>query len=215
MEQGQKRRGRPARTPQPGERVPMSWRVTPELKAQLDRVAAQSGRSVAQEIEQRLEASFQDERRLKDALDLTLGPQFSGIVILLAHAMRDASRIAHSVAQFYARHYSSGEAPPDDWVSDPFSYDQMVRAAIMILEALRPEGERVPASLLNPRIVHGVDLTEMDRNVARAVVTPYLEALSDPTTSADAVSRDHQRIGAEIREKLGPEVVRRIASSGG
>jgi hypothetical protein len=207
-----RRRGRPARPPAPGERVPMSWRVTPGLKAELDRLAAQSGRSVAQEIEQRLEASFQDERRLKDAFDLMLGPQFSGIVILLAYAMRDASEIAHRVAQFYARHYGD-EAPPDDWVSDPFSYDQMVQAATMILEALRPEGERVPPSLLNPQIVHGVDLTETDRNVALAVVTPYLDVLSGRTS--DVVSRDHQQIGAEIREKLGDAVVDRIRRNAG
>jgi hypothetical protein len=190
----------------PGERVPLSFRVTPEFKAKLDQVAARTGKSVAQEVEQRLEASFEDERRFKDALDLALGPQLSGIVTLLTHAMRDASWMAHQIAQLYARQVG-GEVPPD-WVSDPFSYDQVVQAAIMILEALRPEGERVPASLLNPRIVHGVDLTEIDRNVARAVVTPYLEVLSGRTS--DVVSRDHQQIGAEIREKLGPEVVRRI-----
>jgi hypothetical protein len=202
-----KRRGRPARSPEPGERVPMSFRVTPAFKARLDLAAARTGKSVAQEVEQRLEASFEDERRFKDALDLALGPQLSGIVTLLARAMRDTSWMAHQVAQFYARQVG-GEAPPNDWMSDPFSYDQMVQAAVMILEALRPEGERVPASLLNPRIVHGVDLTEIDRNVARAVVTPYLEVLSGRTS--DVVSRDHQQIGAEIREKLGPEVVRRI-----
>jgi len=40
-----------------GERVPMSWRVTPELKEWIDTEAEASGRSTAQEIELRLELS--------------------------------------------------------------------------------------------------------------------------------------------------------------
>ena len=40
---------------EPGERVPMSFRVTPELKRRIDEAADESGRSIAQEIELRLE----------------------------------------------------------------------------------------------------------------------------------------------------------------
>jgi hypothetical protein len=57
-----KRAGRPSRELQPGERVPMSFRVTPELKAKMDAAAEESGRSVTQEIEFRLEQSFRDDR---------------------------------------------------------------------------------------------------------------------------------------------------------
>lgn len=42
----------------PGERVAMSFRVTPEMKAKLDTAAATSGRSLSQEIELRLEQAF-------------------------------------------------------------------------------------------------------------------------------------------------------------
>jgi hypothetical protein len=52
-----RRGGWPARTYKPGERVPMSFRVTPEFKEKLDRAALESGRSLAQEIEIQLELS--------------------------------------------------------------------------------------------------------------------------------------------------------------
>ncbi len=53
------RGGRPKRQPKPGERVQLSLRVTPELKAELDEAANQSGRSQSQEAELRLERSFE------------------------------------------------------------------------------------------------------------------------------------------------------------
>ena len=54
--------GRPSRELRPGERVPMSFRVRPELKLMMDEAASKSGRSVTQEIEMRLEQSFRDDR---------------------------------------------------------------------------------------------------------------------------------------------------------
>ncbi len=57
-----RRGGRPARELIPGERVPMSFRVRPELKSMMDTAASISGRSVTQEIEMRLEQSFCKDR---------------------------------------------------------------------------------------------------------------------------------------------------------
>ena len=53
-----KRRGRPQRTPEPGERVGIGFKVTPALKAAIEAACAKSGRSQSQEIELRLERSF-------------------------------------------------------------------------------------------------------------------------------------------------------------
>ena len=71
--------GRPKREPMPGERVPMSFRVTPELKARIDRAAEHSGRSVSLEMELRLEQSFEKETRLG-------GPDLSNIATLMLAA---------------------------------------------------------------------------------------------------------------------------------
>src|SRR5262245_45832960 len=53
--------GRPRQEPEPGERVQLSFRVTPELKRRLDAAATKSGRSQSQEAEFRLEQSFDRE----------------------------------------------------------------------------------------------------------------------------------------------------------
>ena len=59
--QGKKARGRPALPPEKGKRHAVGIRTTRKLKDLLQRAADLSGRSLAQEIEYRLEASFQTE----------------------------------------------------------------------------------------------------------------------------------------------------------
>ncbi len=67
MIEPKKKKGRPrTRELRPGDRVPLSLRVTPETKAKLDKTAADSGRSQSQEAEMRLEQSFEGERMLQD-----------------------------------------------------------------------------------------------------------------------------------------------------
>lgn len=58
------RRGRPSREYLPSERVPMSFRVRPEMKNMMDNAAGANGRSVSQEVEMRLENSFHEDRVL-------------------------------------------------------------------------------------------------------------------------------------------------------
>lgn len=74
--------GRPPRALVPGERVPMSFRVRPELKQMMDRGAAATGRSVTQEIELRLEQSFREQ-----ALVASVDP-------FIAHAAQELRRLA-------------------------------------------------------------------------------------------------------------------------
>ena len=98
-----RRGGWPARTPEPGERVAMSFRVTPEFKAKLDRTAPNSGRSLAQEIEFRLERSLDEERHLADALELTFDRNRRTNV-------RDRMRVKEA------------ERRRRDWLSDPEAF---------------------------------------------------------------------------------------------
>lgn len=86
-----KGRGRwPARDYDPGERVAISWRITPELKQRLDKCAAASGRSLSQEIELRLEQSMQADTTLFLALDLACGPEKAGLVLLITLILQEA-----------------------------------------------------------------------------------------------------------------------------
>jgi predicted HicB family RNase H-like nuclease len=60
-----KRLGRPTKPPTSGERTPLGLRVAPEIKRKLEAAAMESGRSLSQEAELRLERSFEHEFLLK------------------------------------------------------------------------------------------------------------------------------------------------------
>jgi hypothetical protein len=93
--QGKKARGRPALPPEKGKRHAVGIRTTRGLKDLLQRAADFSGRSLAQEIEYRLEASFQTE-------DAFGGPRTAALLRSLGAA-----------AQLW-----KGGAP-DAWLDDP------------------------------------------------------------------------------------------------
>jgi hypothetical protein len=60
------RRGRPPKPPQEGERIGIGFRVTPALKRKIEAAAKESGRSQSQEIEFRLERSFEQQEMAKE-----------------------------------------------------------------------------------------------------------------------------------------------------
>ncbi len=63
--QGNKRKpGRPPAGPYEGKRKTLSTRITPELRDKLEAASKASGRSLSQEIELRLDRSFQTDVQL-------------------------------------------------------------------------------------------------------------------------------------------------------
>lgn len=81
---GAKRRGRPALPPEKAKRYPTGFRTTKEMKDLLQRMADSSGRSIAQEIEHRLEQSAEFERAFG-------GPRLVALWRELAAAAEQAS----------------------------------------------------------------------------------------------------------------------------
>ncbi len=57
-----KKRGRPPLPPEAGKRFPLNMRTTKNIRDELQAAAHASGRSLAQEVEYRLEQSFQVEK---------------------------------------------------------------------------------------------------------------------------------------------------------
>ena len=105
MEPGQRRRaGRPAREIRPGERVPLSFRVRPELKARIDEEAAAKGRSIAQEVEMRMELLFTIEELLGGLKGIKLAS------MLFSNFRRGAEQ--HSLA------LGETELGPREWLKD-------------------------------------------------------------------------------------------------
>lgn len=185
--------GRPKRELEPGERVHLGFRVTPELKDRVERAAQASGRSLSQESEFRLEFSFHREDLLEDALKLAYGREVTGVLMYLGYVMdlmvtwASMRRAAESDGRMdwnlslYAR---------NNWASDPFMYDMVMEAAetlIQLLRAARPEGEGRPRS------------DEEDANTAQALSSFMRGAICDPL-GQDSMS-DQLR---SIRSFLGP-----------
>ena len=69
-------------------RVPLSLRVTPEVRSRLDDLARDSGRSISQEAEFRLEQSFKREDLLPDVLALAYGDPLAGFLMALGETIK-------------------------------------------------------------------------------------------------------------------------------
>jgi hypothetical protein len=185
--------GRPRSARPAGQRSTLSLRITKELFEALNAEATATGRTLSAVAELRLEFAGRDQQRLGEVLDLAFGSQISSLAMLIANVMREAVRAA---APF--------EVAPD-WTSDAFAYDQVAQAVAMIFEMLRPEGEPVPN--IKMPVMGGADLDAFYRNIGRVVANTYITSIRDPDL---ALTPDLQRIGREVREKLGPAVVGRL-----
>ena len=70
MSEGTRRRGRPPKDQTEVKRHALGVRTTKALKEKLEDAAATTGRSVAQEVEYRLEQSFRGDKHIAIPLDL-------------------------------------------------------------------------------------------------------------------------------------------------
>jgi TraY domain len=112
--------GRPKRQPEPGERVHLGFRVTPQLKRKLEEASAANGRSQSQEAEMRLEQSFGHQELLPQVLALAYGRQLAALLLMLGEMLRRGN-----------------------WLESPYGFDQSVKGVNFLLKALRPPGEIV------------------------------------------------------------------------
>lgn len=120
------KRGRP---PKPVlRRAGLSLRVRDEVRDALHAAAASNQRSVSQEAEFRIEASFRDQRMVEQVLEFTYGTKIAGLLLVLARALHETAR-------------AGTRQGPADWIDTPHGHDQLTRAATGVLEALRPAGE--------------------------------------------------------------------------
>jgi predicted transcriptional regulator len=180
-----RRRGRPARTPEPGERVPMSFRVTPAFKAKLDRAADESGRSLMQEIELRLEQSLDHERHLLGALELGFGRQAAGLMLAIGYVIKAAER------------------PGIGSLSDPEVFREIVESINLLLQAIDPDDVHPAAwAIIRKAIRHG------DGSDGELQVSIVLDGISDPVKARTA--EEFAPLTSLIRTWLGKAVVARV-----
>ena len=197
------KRGRPVTM---GERLPLGLRVTKETKQSLNRASNLSGRSQSQEAEFRLEQSFQATRTLFDALDLAYGRHWTGIVLALAHAahMTGTRAMAINHWDFYAA---------ENWMLDPFAYDQAVKAIHTVLETFRPKGEIKVAPVSNFAHLPVDTYEKIGEGFARGILEKIGKP-NDGSPEAEVIQAIAQRLAdilpaAEINSKTSTKPARK------
>ena len=129
-----RRRGWPARNPAPGERVPMSFRTEPDRKRRLDAFSAQSGRTIAAIVEGFVDRGLDNLDRMPEWLADRFGNrQLAALVLMIASGMNHTGRRCAAAA---AGDLDAAET----WMASSYAYDQAVRSATYILDAMRPPG---------------------------------------------------------------------------
>lgn len=131
---GKKPGGRPrTRQIEGAERVPLSLRVTPQLKKWVDDASRASGRSQSQEVEFRLARSMEREELLTNALALRHGVKGAVMMIMLSRAFR--------IVEQLAAHYTLREGRPwrsELWLDEPRCYEAAAAAMTAVLNDLHP-----------------------------------------------------------------------------
>ncbi|UYO37483.1 hypothetical protein KQX62_12010 [Rhodopseudomonas palustris] len=133
---------------QGGKRYPLNMRTTFEVRQQLENAARNSGRSLTQEAEYRIDRTFQTERLLSDVLSLAYGPRLAGLLLAIGDAAKDTV-VSISLNKL-------DDVTGMKWVDDPSAYDQVAKAVSEIVEAFRPEGE-IPEPGAIPAPPEGMD----------------------------------------------------------
>jgi hypothetical protein len=149
--------GRPPLAPGEGKKYPLAIRSTRELKAALVKASQTSGRSMAQEIEHRLEQSLYDQRHLGDALELGFGRQAAGLMLLIGCVIKP----------LLTRRPARGRVPG---LSGHRAFAEMSEAINALLELLDPKGE--PAWLRDLAKYEGPDAVETAVGTALPVAFP-------------------------------------------
>ncbi len=119
-------------------RKTMSTRITPETRAQLEEAAAQSGRSLAQEVETRLDQSFAEEKSQAVISDKELRGLYAPFgkleTFMVARLLANAIHTIEAV---------TGK----NWMDDPEAHRQTQEACKTILDSFRPPDGKGPIGI--------------------------------------------------------------------
>jgi plasmid stability protein len=157
-------------------------RLDDDLHTQLEDRAKGRGVSVNREIAERLEASFASE-----VMDKPSGP-VGGLLELVTLAAQTAGHGALLASSLFVETAA-------EWTDDSVAYEQAVRAANRVFDALRPKGSASidePIAALVMQTTNGI-LGEIANNQPRA--------------------RESARRTELLRQALGPELVKRLQTA--
>ncbi len=190
MEQAKRRPGRP---PVERRRIPMAMRITPKLRDQLVARAEAKGRSITQEMELLLEQALSTEEMLG-------GKDIFAILMIIGRAMRETGTTAGFSSTFTLE-------GANRWLLNPYAYDQAVKAAAAVLEAMRP-----PGNIEMPKGMSGVmgsfDLSALAARLGEGFANAALGSVAGEEISAAGVEW-----AKSVVSRLPPEAIEAIRSN--
>jgi hypothetical protein len=183
-----------------GKRYPLNMRTTFEMRQRLEAAAKDSGRSLAQEAEFRIDRTFQTQRLLAEALELAFGSRLAGLLLVIG----DAAKATASTAGFI----NTGRVDADAWLQSPLVYDEVAKAISKIVEVFRPPGERPAAPPFKPQPGLPADLAKiMEQRAKGEFGEPYAEGRLALLRGDIEMSEESERL-TEQRKLLGPLIER-------
>jgi len=165
MQPKKPKRGRPPKPKTERRRNILSVRVRDETLKALTSCAEKAERSISQEVESRLERSFEALGMLPEVLALAYGRQLAGLLMVMGRAMSSMGEYAGFMSK------PTG-VRRDDWPEDPFAYDLATKALAHVVEGFRPSGQ-VEAPKLAKSFVEtaGMSMEELSRGFANGVLS--------------------------------------------
>jgi hypothetical protein len=122
--------------------VPLSVRIAKSTHDELSRLARAGDKSVTQTVERLLERALRDEQLSADILEpvlaLKFGPDVARVLLAIGEAMASVAASA-----FLTKATNEDLRRGHYWRTDPWSYDQAVKAAMLVLDHARPKGDIV------------------------------------------------------------------------
>ena len=189
-----------------GKRYPLNMRTTQEVRSKLESAAKASGRSLAQEVESRLDRSFERQGLLSEVMELAYGSHLAATLMHLGRAMARTGRHCGFMKN------RTIEAA-DNWFLDPYAFDQAVQAANWFLEGVRPPGDVALPKVLAAE-TQGVGM--LPEEAADEINSIYAR-LGESSASTELLtiigeldSMDQERLGETTRKMFPPETLNLI-----
>jgi hypothetical protein len=128
---------------------------------------------------------------LPETLEQIYGRQLAGLLLLLGKVMRDSSRSA-------AFSIEPTLEAAEGWMDRPWAFEQAAKAAVTVIEAVRPEGEPAPPHSIT-KLPDPIKSSML--NVGESFARTALLAVHSPDRGPTA---SLIKFGGEVRDLLGP-----------
>jgi hypothetical protein len=178
------KRGRPRKSATERRDSVITIRVRGTTHAALEQAAKAAGRTVSQEVQLRVDRSFERQAMVVDVLATTYGAQLAGVLLAIAQTMDNTGPYAAFAATM----------APDSratWLENPYAFDQASKAVARLLEALRPDGAIVRPQLAAVLEQRGAELGD-------GIAASIIEAIAGrPAT------KSLETFSAQVRPLLG------------